>query len=135
MTSFNYFVHIYNLGNNSTSNIKICQDFPSIGLDNVDKNLRDGLFSSDVGIVNSHLSKGMHWVAYINENFFDSYGCAPPQTLPIFIINRNRHCLPSENTIQGMTSKRDSYCAAYYFYLFFLTKVLGIDFKSVVLNL
>ena len=31
--------------------------------------------------------------------------------------------------------KKDSYCASYCFYLIYLTKVIGIDFKSAVLNL
>ena len=31
--------------------------------------------------------------------------------------------------------KNDSYCASYCLYIIFLTKVLGIDFKSAVLNL
>ena len=34
-------------------------------LDNVDIYLRDGPFSSDIGIVNLRSSKGTHWVAYI----------------------------------------------------------------------
>ena len=31
--------------------------------------------------------------------------------------------------------KNDSFCASYCLYLIYLTKVLGIDFKSAVLNL
>ena len=37
--------------------------------------------------------------------------------------------------IQGATSKRDSFCASYCFYKLYLTNVIGIDFKSAVLNL
>ena len=35
--------------------------------------------SSDIGIVNLHSSKGTHWVLYVHEFFFDSYGCSSPQ--------------------------------------------------------
>ena len=70
--------------------------------------LRDRTFYSDRGIVNLHLSKGTHWVVYLNESFFDSYGCSPPQNLSKIIIKRNGHCLYSEYKIQGLTTKRDS---------------------------
>ena len=52
-----------------------------------------------------------------------------------FIIKRYGHCLYSENKIQGLTNKRDSYCASYCLYVLYLIKVLGVDFKSAVLNL
>ena len=74
--------------------------------------LGDGPFSSDIGIVNLHPTKGSHWVVYINENYFDSYGCVPPKKLSKFIIKRNGFCLCSEYQIQGLTHKRDSYCAS-----------------------
>ena len=32
--------------------------------------LRDGLFESDIGIVNSHPSKETQWVVFISEFFF-----------------------------------------------------------------
>ena len=51
------------------------QVISSLSLDDVGIYLRDGPFSTDVGIVNLHPSKGTHWVLYINENYFDSYGC------------------------------------------------------------
>ena len=31
--------------------------------------------------------------------------------------------------------KNDSYCASYCLYIIYLTKIVGIDFKSAVLNL
>ena len=135
MVTFNDFVKKYNLKNEATSNIKIQQVLTSIRLDNVKIYLRDGPFSSDIGIVNLHPSKGTHWVCYINENYFDSYGCSPPKKLSKFIIKRNGFCLYSEYKIQSLKSKRDSYCASYSLYIIYLTKVLGIDFKSAVLNL
>ena len=131
MMLFNEFIKKFNLKNKATSNIKIQKVLTSIGLDNLGIYLRDGPFQTDIGIVNLHPSKGTHWVCYINESYFDSYGCSPPKKLSKFIIKRNRHCLYSEYQIQ----KNDSVCGSYCLYIIYLTKVLGIDFKSAVLNL
>ena len=57
----------------ATSIKKINQVLFSFELDNVDKYQRDRLFSSDMGIVNLHLSERTHWVVYNNEKFFDIY--------------------------------------------------------------
>ena len=100
MITFHDFVHKYKLKNKSTSNIKIQQVLSSLGLNDVGIYLKDGSFSSDIGIVNLHASKGTHWVCYINENYFDSYGCSPPKKLSKFIIKRNGYCLYSEYQIQ-----------------------------------
>ena len=124
--TFNEFVKKHNLKNKATSNIKIQQVLNSIGLNNVGIFLRDGPFESDIGIVNLHQSRGTHWICYINENYFDSYGCVPPKKLSKFIIKRNGFCFYSEYQIQ----KNDSYCGNYCLYIIYLTKVLGI-----VLNL
>ena len=129
--SFNEFVCKYNLKNKATSNIKIQHVLSSLSLNDVAIYLRDGPFESNIGFVNLHPSKSTHWVCYINENYFDSYGCVPPKKLSKFIIKRNGYCLYSEYQIQ----KSDSYCASYCLYIIYLTKVLGIDFKSAVLNL
>ena len=131
MMSFNDFVKKFDLKNKATSTIKIQKVLTSIGLDNVGIYLRDGPFSTDIAILNLHPLEGTHWVCYINENYFDSYGCVPPKKLSKFIINRNGYCLYSEYQIQ----KEDSFCASYCLYIIYLTKVLGIDFKSAVLNL
>ena len=131
MMTFNEFIKNYKLKDKATSNIKIYQVLDSIRLNNVRIYLRDGPFESDIGIVNLHPSKGTHWVCYINENYFDSYGCVCPKKLSKFIIKRNGHCLYSEYQIQ----KIDSFCASYCLYIIYLTKVLGNDFKSAVLNL
>ena len=131
MITFNEFIKKFNLKNKATSNIKIQQVLSSLSLNDVGIFLRDGPFESDIGIVNLHPSKGRHWVTYINENYFDSYGCAPPKKLSKFIIKRNKYCLYSEYQIQ----KIDSYCASYCLYIIYLTKIVGIDFKSAVLNL
>ena len=68
--------------------------------------LQNGIISSDVGIVNLHPSKGTPWFININENYFDSFGCSPPQKLSKIIVKRNRHCLHSENKKQGLTDKK-----------------------------
>ena len=133
--TFNEFIKKYNLKNKETSNIKIQQVLNSIGLNNVNIYLRDGPFSSYIGIVNLHPTRGSHWVSYIHENYFDSYGITPPRKLSKFIIKRNGYCLYSKYKIQGLTSKQDSYCASYCLYIIYLIKVLDIDFKIAVLNL
>ena len=129
--TFNDFIKKYNLRNKATSNIKIQPVLSSLSLNDVGVYFRDGPFESDISIVNLHPSKGTHWVSYLNENYFDSYGCAPPKKLSKFIIKRNGYCLYSEYQIQ----KNDSLCASYCLYIIYLTKIVGIDFKSAVLNL
>ena len=81
MMTFNEFIKKYNLKNKTTSNIKIQQVLCSIDLNNVGIYLRDEPFSSDIGIVNSRHSKGTRWVLYINEKYFNSYGCVCPKKL------------------------------------------------------
>ena len=93
--------------------------------------MTDGPFLSGNRIVNLHPSEGTHWVCYINENYFDSYGCVCPKKLSKFNIKRNGYCLYSEHQIQ----KIDSFCASYCLHILYLTKVLGIDFESAVSNL
>ena len=132
MMRFDDFVKKYNLKNETTSNIKIYEVLKNIGLDTKVKiYLRDGPFESDIRIVNLHPSKGTHWASYINESYFDLYGCVCPKKLSKFIIKRIGYCLYSEYQIQ----KNDSFCASYCLYIIYLTKKLGIDFKSAVLNL
>ena len=131
MITFNDFIKKYKLKNKPTSKIKIQKVLPSLSLNDVGKYLRDGPFESDIGIVNLHPSKGTHCVCYINENYFDSYGVVCPKKLSKFIMKQNGNCLYSEYQIK----KNDSYCASYCSYIIYLTKVLGFDFKSSVLNL
>ena len=129
--TFNEFIKKHNLRNKATSNIKIQQALSSLSLNDIGMYLRDGPFISDIGIVSLHPSKGTHWVTYINGNYFDSYGCSPPKKLSKFIMKRNGYCSYSEYQIQ----KNDSFCASYCLYIIYLTKIVGIDFKSAVLNL
>ena len=131
MKTFNDFIKKYKLKNKATSNIKIQRVLSSLSLKDVGIYLRDGQFSSDIGILNLHPSKGTHWVCYINESYFDSYGVVCPMKLSKFIIKRSGYCLYSKYQIK----KNDSFCASYCLYILYLTEVLGIDFKSTVLNL
>ena len=84
--SLDEFIEKHNLKNKATSNIKKQKVLDSIGLNNVNVYLRDGPFSSDIGIVNLHPTRGSHWVSYIHENYFDSYGITPPRKLSKVII-------------------------------------------------
>ena len=129
--TFNDIIKKHNLKNKATSNIKIQQVLSSLSLNDVGIYLRDGPFESDIGIVNLHPSRGTHWVSYINENYFDSYGIICPKELSKIIIKRKGYCLYSEYQIQ----KEDRFCGSYCLYIIYLTKVFGIDFKSAVLNL
>ena len=60
--SFNDFLREHDLKNKATSNLKIQQVLSSLSLDDVGICLRDGPFSSDIGIINLHPSKGTNWV-------------------------------------------------------------------------
>ena len=132
MMTFKDFVHKHNLKNKTTSKRKIYEVLQKIGLDSkAGVYFRAGPFSSVMGIVNLHLSRGTHLVCCINEKHFDSYGCVCPKELSKFNIKRNGYCLYSEYQI----TKNDSFCASYCLYILYLTKVIGIEFKSAVLNL
>ena len=73
--TFKDFVDKHKLKNEATSNVKIYDVLKKIGLDSkVGIYLRYGPFSSVIGVVYLHPSKGTHWVCYINENYFDSFG-------------------------------------------------------------
>ena len=90
MMSFNEFIKKLNLRNKATSNTKIQQVLNAIGLNNVGIFLRDRPFSSDIGILSLNPSKGTQWVCYINENYFDSYGCVCPKKLSNFFYKTKR---------------------------------------------
>ena len=134
MTS-NDFVLKHIFKNKETSNIKTYQVLCSIRSNNVRIYLRDGPIESDIRIVYLHPTKRTHWVVYINENYFDSYGCVCPKKLSKFFVKRNGYCLCSQNKIQSLRNKKDSFCASYCFYIIYSTKVLEIDSKSDVLNI
>ena len=75
------------------------------------------LLDFDIRIENLHPSKGTHWVAYINETSLNNYGCVPLEKTFQVVVKRNGHCLYSENRIQGLKSKRDSFCAVFCLYI------------------
>ena len=104
-------------------------------MSDVGVNLRDGSFKTDIVIANLHPIHDTHWVLYLHEWYFHSYGITPPKKHSRVINKRNGHCLCSDYKIEGVTSKRDSYCAASCLNIIHLTKVLGIDFNSAVLKL
>ena len=65
--SLNDFINKYKTKIESTSNVKFSQVLSSLSLNDVGIYSRDGTFSSDLGIVNLHPTKGTHWVAYVKE--------------------------------------------------------------------
>ena len=134
MMSFTDFVHKFILKNKATSNTKICQVLPSLGLNDVGINLRDGPFECNIGIVSLHPSRGCHWVCYLNEIYFDSYGCVPNRKISKF-IDKKTDIVYILKKIQCLTNKKDSFCGSCCLYTFYLTKVVGVDFISDVLNL
>ena len=71
----NDFFHNYSFKNKATPNMKIQLVLQSLILIDVGIYLRDGPITTNVGIVNLHPTKATHWVVYINQNYFDSYGC------------------------------------------------------------
>ena len=133
--SFNDFIHKCKLKNEATPNNKIQSILSSLASNDVRIYLRDGPFKTDLKIINLHPFQGTHWVLYIHKCYFDSFGWSPPQKLFKPIIKRNGHWLFSEYKIHGLTSTKDSHCAGYCLYIDYLTKLIGIDFKSVVSNL
>ena len=99
MITFNDFVHRYKF-KKATSNMKTQRVLDSIRLNNVGIYLRDGSFSSDIGINNLNPSKGTDWVCYINEKYFDSYGVVCSKKLAKYVIKQNEYCLYSEYQVQ-----------------------------------
>ena len=130
-----WYIRKYNLKNEATSNIKIQQVLASIELDIVGIYLRDGQFEFDIGIVILHPYKGTHWVCFIQQNYFDNYGCVCARKLSKFIIKQIGHCLFSEYKVKCQTHELDSYCASFLLYIIYSTIVVGIGFRSAVLNL
>ena len=115
--SFKEFVDKYALKNAATTNIKIQEILNKLGLC-TKVYMRDDTFSTDSGIVNLHPWKGTHWVMFVDENYFDSYGCPPPKKNALNQINKGTY---SEYQIQ----KNESYCAAYCLYVLYVTQIIG----------
>ena len=108
--SFKEFVNKHGSKNEATSNVEIKENLKlmntSCGI-----YMRDDKFTTTSGIVNLHPTKGTHWVMFVNEFYFDSYGCPPPLNITKQINNG----IYSEYQIQ----KVDSYCAAYCLYVLY----------------
>ena len=128
--SFDDFIHEYNLKFKATANVNIQHILSSVVLDGVKIYLRDGPFSSGVGLSSLHLTKGTHWAAYNNQNYIDSNGCST-QKPPRFIIKWNGHCLHFGYKVQAL----DFCCVAYCLNIINLTKNMGTDYVSAFLNL
>ena len=122
--SFKEFVNKYGLKNEATSNVEI-KEILKLMNTSCGIYMRDDKFTTTSGIVNLHPTKGTHWVMFINEYYFDSYGCPPPLNITKQINNG----IYSEYQFQ----KDDSYCAAYCLYVLYLTNIIG--FKNADLNL
>ena len=122
--SFKEFVNKYELKNEATSNVEI-KEILKLMNTSCGIYMRDDKITTTSGIVNLHPTKGTHWVMFVNEFYFDSYGCPPSPNITKQINNG----IYSEYQIQ----KDDSYCAAYCLYVLYLTQIIG--FKNAVLNL
>ena len=85
MKSFNDFIQKYNL-NKATSNINTQHILFPLALNDLKIYLRYGPFTTDVGTVNLHPTKGTHWVECNNQKYLDSYDFSPPQKLSRFIL-------------------------------------------------
>ena len=128
--SFNDFVQKHKLKIKAKSNKKKEQLLSFLSLQEVGIYLRDGPFESEIGIVNIHPSKGAQWVLYKNEFFFIHMVVLLPRNYLALLKNEMYIVLFSEYKIQGLTSKRDSYCASFCLFLFYLTKVIELNFKK-----
>ena len=106
--SFKEFVNKYGLKNEATSNVEIKENLKLMNTSCVIL-MRDDKFITTSGIVNLHPTKGTHWVMFVNEFYFDSYGFPPPLNITKQINNG----IYSEYQIQ----KDDSFCAAYCLYV------------------
>ena len=128
--SFKEFVNKYGIKNEATSNVEI-KEILKLMNTSCGIYMRDDKFITTSGIVNLHPTKGTHWVMFINEYYFDSYGCPPPLNITKQINTRSAfgNGIYSEYQIQ----KDDSYCAAFCLYVLYLTQIIG--FKNAVLNL
>ena len=103
--SFKEFVEKYGPKDEATSNVKIKEILDILKLNSTGIYMRDDKFTTPSGIVNLHPTKGTHWVMFVNEFYFDPYGC-PPSLIIMSFINNGFY---SEYQIP----KNDSYCGAY----------------------
>ena len=83
--SFKEFVNKYRLKNEATSNVEI-KEILKLMNTSCGIYMKDDKFITTSGIVNLHPTKGTHWVMFVNEFYFDSYGCPPPLNITKQII-------------------------------------------------
>ena len=72
MLSFKEFIREFNLKNKATSNIEIQNILNKLNV-KCGIYMRDDKFTTPIGIVNLHPTKGTHWVLYLTRFYFDSY--------------------------------------------------------------
>ena len=92
--------------------------------------MRNSIVTANDGSLIFHPTTGTHWTLYINEYYFDSYGCLPPNVLTTFFNEWNGKCVTSHYK----NKENDSCCAAFGLYIFNLIKTIKIGFKSAVLH-
>lgn len=117
----------YKLKNESTSNVKISEVINKLGIKHFDIYMRDQPLKTKQGIINLHNKKGTHWVCYYLDNYFDSYGTAPPTAK----LMKKMKCY-STYKIQKLGN--DQRCASYCLYIVYLINN-GMGFKDAVLKL
>ena len=108
--------------------------FPS-SLNGVGICVKDVPFTTDVGIINLHPTKGTKWNAYITRKYFDSYGMSSTEKLSKFVLKRKGSRLNSGNKIWGSRQKKTFFIAALCLHKIYSTKYLGMGFKPAVLTL
>ena len=93
--------------------------------------MREDKFITSSRIENLHLTKGTHWILFINQFTLvaDSYGCPPRQMKP----NSKSPTHQKIFSLEYQTQKTDSNYPSYCLYMIYLTKVFV--FKKTVLSL
>ena len=133
MLKFKEFIREFNLKNKATSNIEIQNILNKFWQSPHELRelkiksgiyMRDDKFTTPIGIVNLHPTKGTHWVLYINQFYFDSYGIIPPLSIQKYIKKNRKNLIYSEYKIQN----NYSLCAAYCLYILYLTQIVGLSF-------
>ena len=128
--SFKKSITSYDLKSQATSNIKKKEVVNKVEI-NTNFHQRHNKLRTKDGISNFETTKGTDWVAYINQNYFDSCGCRPRKVLFESITKRNSKRLFCYYEIR----QEGSYCVAYCLYIIYPTKKIEIDFKSAVVQI
>ena len=86
--SFTVFFQRFKLKGQATSNITLKEMLNQMTL-NTKIYMRDINFSKN-SIIDVRQCRGPDWISYMNENYFDSYGCLPLKLLSNFISKKHR---------------------------------------------